>query len=150
MPSLVALPTYPDKLPPPYPKRNNRTPLLAPPAIIFRPATVGDGNLLDFRSPTLPPIAAGYPDRLVGNNSRTLDYGENSIAHGDDSDFAGNDDDDDYVAKANPNGLLYSPEEDDDDTFKFDEDLEEYALVDFSDPNKGAKLIKRRRLRTIF
>jgi hypothetical protein len=118
MPSLVR---HGDELPAraaPYPLRNNRTPAPVPPAVIYQKA-FGPGNisLLDFRSPSLPPIVDGYPDIFI--NGRELDIGQDPVARGDnfvDEGVYSNDDN-----KTNNNvdchdndedDNLYSPEKD--------------------------------------
>jgi hypothetical protein len=67
MPSLVRLGDVPpERAVPPYPLRNNRTPAPNPPSIIFRKVGAPcDISLLNFRSPSLPPIHDGIPDVLI-------------------------------------------------------------------------------------
>ena len=68
-------------------------------------------------------------------------------AHGDDYNNECGEDDCSPVVKSNPNGLLYLSDNDDDDTFKFFANLEDFPLEDYADPNKEAKLPGKRRLR---
>ena len=54
----------------------------------------------------------------------------------------------DYHPKKKSN-LMYSSDDDDDDgddddNFKYDADLEEFELRDYTDPNRGAKFTNRR------
>ncbi len=76
MPSLVRLGDVPpERAAPPYPLRNNRTPAPDPPSVIYR--KVGppcDISLLNFRSPSLPPIHDGIPDVLI--EGQELDFGQ--------------------------------------------------------------------------
>ena len=67
MPLLVRLGDIPPaRAVPPYPLRNNRTPAPYPPAVIYRKVcTPGDVSLLNFRSPSLPPIYDGIPDVFI-------------------------------------------------------------------------------------
>ena len=62
----------------------------------------------------------------------------------DDDDYSGFSEDDDKKEASNPNCLDYSTDEDDEDNYIFDPDLEEFELVDLSDPNKGSKKIRGR------
>jgi hypothetical protein len=127
----------------------------------------GDVSLLDFRSPSLPPIYDGIPDVFI--EGQKLDFGQGAGARGGDdlvdddvcsknddentnNDVAFDDDDDDedsnYYGNGkddDPNGLDYSSD-DDDNNLRFDADLEEFELVDFADPNRGKKTpVDRRR-----
>jgi hypothetical protein len=83
MPSLVRHGDEPPARAVPYPLRNNRTPAPVPPVVIYQKA-VGPGNilLLNFRSPSLPPIVDGYPDVFI--DGRELDIGQDPVARGDD------------------------------------------------------------------
>jgi hypothetical protein len=109
--------------------------------------------------PSLPPIHDGIPDVLI--EGQELDFGQAGARGGDDlaeDDVTSNDDententvafdnDDDnedsnYYANGkddDPNGLDYSSSDDDNNNLRFDADLEEFKLVDFSDPNRGKK-----------
>ena len=64
MPSLVRLGDVPPaRAAPPYPLRNNRTPAPDPPSVIYRKVGAPcDISLLNFRSPSLPPIYDAIPD----------------------------------------------------------------------------------------
>jgi hypothetical protein len=118
-----------------------------------------DISLLNFRSPTLPPIYDGIPDVFI--EGQELDFGQQGVCargRGDelvDNDVSSNndenstnenafdeeDDDEDYAngKDDDPNGLDYSSSDDDDNNLRFDADLEEFELVDFLDPNRGKK-----------
>jgi len=111
--------------------------------------------LLNFRSPTLPPIHDGIPDVFI--KGQELDFGQGAGAPGGDdlvdNDVSSNDDEntnnddpfDNDDDDEDSNGLDYSSD-DDDDNLWFDADLEEFELVDFADPNRGKKtLVDRRR-----
>ena len=76
MPSLVRLgDVSPARAAPPYPLRNNRTPAPDPPTVIHRKVGAPcDVSLLNFRSPTLPPIYDGIPDALI--EGQELDFGQ--------------------------------------------------------------------------
>jgi hypothetical protein len=162
MPSLVRHGDVPPaRAAPPYPLRNNRTPAPDPPSVIYRKLGAPcDISVLNFRSPTLPPIYDGIPDAFI--EGQELDFGpqEGDCARGgdelvdDDVSFNNNDalddnnDDEDYEngTDDDPNGLDYSSSDDDDNNLRFDADLEEFELVDFSDPNRGKKTpVDRRR-----
>ncbi len=67
MPSLVRLGDVPpERAAPPYPLRNNRTPAPDPPSVIYRKVGAScDISLLNFRSPSLPPIHDGIPGRYL-------------------------------------------------------------------------------------
>ncbi len=155
MPSLVRLGDVPPaRAAPPYPLRNNRTPAPNPPAVIYRKAYApGDVSLLNFRSPSLPPIYDAIPDVFI--EGQELDFGQGAAARGGDdlveddnvssNDVAFDDNDDDEVSNYyengkddDPNGLDYSSD-DDDNNLLFGDDLEEFELVDFADPNRGKK-----------
>ena len=63
MPSLVHGDVPPARAAPPYPLRNNRTPAPDPPSVIYRKVGAPcDISLLNFRSPSLPPIYDAIPD----------------------------------------------------------------------------------------
>jgi hypothetical protein len=166
MPSLVWLGDVPPKRTAPlYPLRNNRTPAPNPPAVIYRKVCApGDVSLLNFQSPSLPPIYDGIPDVLI--KGQELDFGQGAGARGDnlvDEDVSSNDDentnndvafdedDDDEdgnyynIGKDDdPNGLDYSSDNAD-NNLQFDADLEEFDLVDFADPNRRKKTVDCRR-----
>ena len=76
MPSLVRLGDVPPaRAAPPYPLRNNRTPAPDPPAVIYRKVCAPcDVSLLNFRSPSLPPIYDGIPDVFI--EGQELDFGQ--------------------------------------------------------------------------
>ena len=152
------LPHPPARAAPPYPLRNNRTPAPDPPSVIYRKLGAPcDISVLNFRSPTLPPICDGILDDAF-IEGQELDFGpqEGDCARGgdelvdDDVSFNDNDalddddDDEDYEngKDDDPNGLDYSSSDDDDNNLRFDADLEEFELVDFADPTAG----RRRRL----
>ena len=114
----------------------------------------GDVSLLNFRSPSLPPITDGIPDVFI--EGQELDFGQGAGGWGvdnlvdnnvssNDNDVAFDDDDDDedsnYYENGkddDPNGLDYSSD-DDNNNLRFDADLKEFELVDFADPNRGKK-----------
>ena len=81
MPSLVARAKAS-----PYPLRNNRTPFPNPPAVIYgKGCAPGDVSLLNFRSPSLPPITHGIPDAIVERREldrQELDFGHDASAGG--------------------------------------------------------------------
>jgi hypothetical protein len=172
MPSLVRLGDVPlARAAPPYPLRNNRTPAPDPPSVIYRKVGAPcDISLLNFRSPTLPPIYDGIPDVFI--EGQELDFGQqegvcarggdelvdNDVSSNDDENtkndnaFDNNDDDEDYAngKDDDPNGLDYSSSDDDNNNLRFDADLEEFELVDFSDPNRGKKTpVDRRRYKEV-
>ena len=86
MPSLVRLGDVPPaRAAPPYPLRNNRTPAPDPPFVIYRKLGAPcDISVLNFRSPTLPPIYDGIPDAFI--EGQELDFGpqEGDCARGGD------------------------------------------------------------------
>ena len=163
MPTLVALqppPALPPILgpPPPYPRRTNRTPSLNPPAILVihtqaihpQQAPLGDAvspivDGDDGSSSVVGVAVGGGTDLLSGSyHDRSGSDGFSEVVDDDDdySDFS--EDDDKKQEASNPNCLDYSTDEDDEDNYIFDPDLEEFELVDFSDPNKGSKKIRGR------
>ena len=84
MPSLVRLGDVPPaRAAPPYPLRNNRTPAPDPPAVIHRkvdaPCDVSV-SVLNFRSPSLPPIQHGIPDVFI--EGQELDFVQDAGARG--------------------------------------------------------------------
>jgi hypothetical protein len=76
MPSLVRLGDVPPaRAAPPYPLRNNRTPAPDPPSVIYRKVGAPcDISLLNFRSPSLPPIYNGISDVFI--EGQELDFGQ--------------------------------------------------------------------------
>ena len=89
-------------------------------------------------------LACGGGDDLVDDDVSSNDD-ENTK---NDNAFDDDDDDEDYTngKDDDPNGLDYSSSDDDDNNLRFDADLEEFELVDFSDPNRGKKTpVDRRR-----
>ena len=69
-----------------------------------------------------------------------VSFNDNALDDDDDEEDYENGKDDD------PNGLDYSSSDDDNNNLRFDADLEEFELVDFSDPNRGKKTpVDRRR-----
>ena len=96
MPSLVRLGDVPPaRAAPPYPLRNNRTPAPDPPAVIYhKVCALCDVSLLNFRSPSLPPIYDGIPDVFI--EGQELDFGQGAGARGGDDlvddDVSSNDD----------------------------------------------------------
>jgi len=170
MPLLLRLGDVPPaRAAPPYPLRNNRTPAPNPPAVIHRKVDApSDVSVLNFRSPSLPPIQHVIPDVFI--EGQELDFGQGAGARGGDDfvddDVSSNDDENDtnnddpfdddnddedsnYHENGkdddDPNGLDYSSD-DDDNKLQFDADLEEFELVDFADPNRGKKTpVDRRR-----
>jgi hypothetical protein len=170
MPLLVRVGDVPPaRAAPPYPLRNTRTPAPNPPSVIYRKVGAQcDISLLKFQSPTLPPIYDGIPDVFIEGQELDFrqqgvcarggdDLVDDDVSSNDDENtkkdnaFDDNDDDEDSNYYANgkdddPNGLDYSSSDDDDNNLRFDADLEEFELVDFSDPNRGKKtLVDRRR-----
>jgi len=164
MPTLVALqppPALPPILgpPPPYPRRTNRTPSLNPPAILVihtqaihpQQAPLGDAvspivDGDDGSSSVVGVAVGGGTDLLSGSyHDRSDSDGFSEVLVDDDDDYSDFSEDDDKKQEAsNPNCLDYSTDEDDEDNYIFDPDLEEFELVDFSDPNKGSKKIRGR------
>jgi hypothetical protein len=66
---------------PPYPLRNNRTTAPYPPAVIYcKVCAPGDVSLLNFRSPSLPPIYDGIPDVFI--EGQELDFGQGAGTRG--------------------------------------------------------------------
>jgi hypothetical protein len=79
MPSRVARPRA-------YPSRNNRTPSTNPPAVVIcnEETAPGDVSVLNFRSPTLPPFASGFPDAFLHEEGLELEFGKRATAGGGD------------------------------------------------------------------
>ena len=162
MPTLVALqppPALPPILgpPPPYPRRTNRTPSLNPPAILLvhtqaihpQQAPLGDAvspivDGDDGSSSSVVGVAVGGGTDLLSGSYHDSGCDGFSEVINDDDDYSGFSEDDDKKEASNPNCLDYSTDEDDEDNYIFDPDLEEFELVDLSDPNKGSKKIRGR------
>jgi hypothetical protein len=89
MPSLVRLGDVPPaRATPPYPLRNNRTPAPDPPAVIYhKVCALCDVSLLNFRSPSLPPIYDGIPDVFI--EGQELDFGQGLVTYDVESDGEG-------------------------------------------------------------
>jgi hypothetical protein len=117
MPLLVRLGDVPPaRAVPPYPLRNNRTPAPDPPSVIYRKVGAPcDISLLNFRSPTLPPIYDGIPDAFI--EGQELDFGqqEGVCARGGDElvddDVSSNDD------KNAKNDNAFDDDDDDDEDY---------------------------------
>ena len=87
MPSLVRVGDVPPaRAAPPYPLRNNRTPVPNPPAIIYGKACAPDDvSLLNFRSPSLSAIYHGILDVFIEGqelDGQELDFGKGAGAGG--------------------------------------------------------------------
>ena len=82
MPSLVRRGDVPPaRAAPPYPLRNNRTPAPNPPAVIHRKMDAPcDVSVLNFRSPSLPPIHNGIPDSFI--EGQELYFGQGAGTQG--------------------------------------------------------------------
>ena len=111
MPSLVRRgdDVPPARAAPPYPLRNNRTPAPNPPAVIHRKVDAPcDVSVLNFRSPSLPPIHDGIPDSFI--EGQELYFGQGAGTRGGD-DLV----DDDVSSNDDGNTKNDDPFDDDDD-----------------------------------
>jgi hypothetical protein len=100
-----------------------------------------DGD--DGSSSVVGVAVGGGMDLLSGSYHDSGSDGFREVVD-DDDDYSGFSEDDDKKEASNPNCLDYSTDEDDEDNYIFDPDLEEFELVDLSDPNKGSKKIRGR------